>query len=145
MRLVVGSAASARTCDRAPRSTAAPSRSDFTRASRFSLGFLDLGADLEDLGGRLVVALEEGVDPDDDVAPVVQLALEVVGRVGDLALEPARLDARERTFEHRAVAQLEEVREHRLGPPFQLVGQRLDVPRPAERVGDVRRRGSRAR
>jgi hypothetical protein len=65
-------------------------------------------------GGAFVVALEEVGDTDDHVAPVVELALQLVGGVGDLALEVPLLHAAQRAFEHRAVAQRVEVLEHEL-------------------------------
>jgi hypothetical protein len=101
------------------------------------LELLDLAVDVERLGLRLVVALEELVDPDDDVAAVVELPLEVVGRLRDLALEPVVLDAVDRTLEHRSVAERVEVGEQLLGLPLHLVGERLDEVRAAERVGHV--------
>ena len=43
----------------------------------------------------------------------------------------------DRALEHRAAAELVEVGEQLLGLAFDLVGEVLDVPRAAERVGDV--------
>ena len=78
------------------------------------------------------------VDADDDVLAAVQLPLELVRGLGDLALEPAFLDPAHRAVEHRAGAELVDVREQLLGPAFHLVGERFDEVRTAERIGDVR-------
>ena len=53
----------------------------------------------------VVVALEEGVDAHDDALALVEESLELVGRVGDAALEPVLLDAGDAAFEHGAVTQ----------------------------------------
>src|SRR4029450_1924217 len=45
--------------------------------------------------GLLVAALRGHVHPHEEVAAVVELALELVSGLGDLALEPARLDGAE--------------------------------------------------
>src|SRR5207237_6389166 len=79
-----------------------------------------------------------GVDADDEMAPGVQLSLELVGGIGDLALEPSLLDGNERTLEHRTAAETVEVPENVLGLALHLIGERLDVPRPTEWIGDGR-------
>ena len=122
---------------RSAASTAAWSRAGGPASSRLQLARFVLVGDLQQRDLVLVVALGEGVDADDDATAGVEAPLELVGGVGDLALEPVVLDARDRTLEHRAVAELVEVGEQLLGLSLDLVGERLDVPRPAERIGDV--------
>ena len=82
----------------------------------------------------------ERVDADDDVAAVVELALELVRGVGDLALEPAVLDAAHAPSSIEPPPSSSRWAKICLGLPLHLVGERLDEPRAAERVGDVRRR-----
>ena len=103
-----------------------------------ALFLLDLGPDAQDRRRRLVVAFEERVHADDDVAAGVQLAFERVRRVGDLALVPAFLATGDRSVEQRTVAHALDDREDLLGLALELVGERFDIPRTAERVGDVR-------
>ena len=104
-----------------------------------------LVCDLEDVEIVVVVALGEPVDADDDASAAVDLALELVGGVGDRALEPAVVDAFVDALQHRAVAELVEVGEHRLGRRFDLVGERLDDTT-SHRAGRPRsRRRSRTR
>src|SRR5439155_26444004 len=74
------------------------------------LGLLDLGPDAQNLR-LLVAALRRDVHPYDEMATVVELALELVGGRGDLALDPARLDGAEHALEERAVAEPVEVGE----------------------------------
>src|SRR5207248_2796301 len=81
------------------------------------LVLLDLGSDGQDRRPALV-AFGEGVGADQDAAAGVELALELVGRLRDLALEPALLDAGVDTFEDRAAADVVEVGEDRLGLAF---------------------------
>jgi hypothetical protein len=61
-------------------------------------------------------------------SPGVELALEAVGRVGDLLLRVAHLDGRDHA------AQPVDLVEVAPDLPLDLVGQRLDEPRAAERV-----------
>ena len=85
----------------------------------------------------VVVALGEGVDPDDHALAAVERALQVVRRVGDPPLEPVLLDARDGALEHRTVAHPVELAEQLLGLALHLVGERFDEVAAAERVGDV--------
>ncbi len=139
MRLTSGSAASARM--RAERGV---DRGVVAIAlhpgEALQLGLLHLGPDAQDLG-LLVAALGGHVHADEEMAAVVELALELVGGLRDLALEPTRLDGAEHAFEERAVAEPVEVVEHGLGLALHLVGELLDEPRAAERVGHVRDAG----
>src|SRR5262249_33432254 len=80
-----------------------------------ALLLLDLRTDAQRRRRRFVVAFEEAVHADDDVPARVQLALELVRGVGDLALVPALLDAPDRTLEHGATALLADPREELLG------------------------------
>src|SRR5919201_3221286 len=57
-----------------------------------ALRLLNLTPDAQD-GWPRIVALGEGVDPDDDALIGFQLALELESRVGDLALEEPLIDA----------------------------------------------------
>src|SRR3954453_16007 len=70
-----------------------------------ALFLFHLGSDAEDRRGRGGVTVEEPVDTHDHVPTGVDLSLELVGGVGDLALIPAFLDAANRAVEHRAVAE----------------------------------------
>ena len=73
--------------------------------------------------------------------PLLTFFSSVVGGVGDLALEPAVVDAGVDALEDRAVAELVEVGEDGFGLALHLVGHPLDVVRAAERVGDLRHAG----
>src|SRR5215218_5798052 len=98
-------------------------------------------ADLLALEGRVDVvqlelalaALGEVVDADEDAVAAVVLLLEGVGGVGDLALREAALDG----LGH--AAELVDLREVLIGAGLELVRQRLDEVRAAERVDRVRR------
>src|SRR3954447_6435328 len=107
------------------------------RREPLELLLLALPTDLEDVRRRLVVALQEAGDADHRVAAVVELALEVVGGLRDLALIPALLDRDERALEHRAASERVDVGEDRLGLALHLVGELLHEPRAAQRVGHV--------
>ena len=72
------------------------------------------------------------VDADDDALAAVDLALELVRRVGDLALREAALDG----LDH--AADLVDLVEVLVRVRLQLVGQRLDEVGAAERVDRVR-------
>ena len=63
------------------------------RVEPLDLAGLVLVGDLEDVELVLVVALGEAVHADDRAPVGVELALQLVGGVGDLALEPVLLDA----------------------------------------------------
>jgi hypothetical protein len=102
-----------------------------------ALELLDLGVDAQQVLLALVVPLGERVDADDDPLTGVDLALEPVGRLGDLPDEPAVVDPGVDALEHRPVAELLEVGEDLLGLPLHLVGHPLDVRGAAEGVGDV--------
>ena len=66
------------------------------------LGALDLGADAEDL--KLAAdGLRVGRHADDALVALLQLLLVLEGGVGDLAGEPAGLDAAQDAAGHRAV------------------------------------------
>ena len=138
MRLTSGSAASARMRERGVDRGVVAIASHAGEA--LQLGLLHLGPDAQDLE-LLVAALRGDVHAHDEVTAVVELALELVGGLGDLALEPSRLDGAEHAFEERAVAEPVEVVEHGLGLALHLVGELLDEPRAAERVGHVRDAG----
>ena len=73
-----------------------------------ALILLDLGADAQQVA-LAVVTVGELVDADDDATAGVDLALEAVGRVGDLADVVAVLDPFVRALENRSVAELVEV------------------------------------
>src|SRR6476659_100605 len=87
--------------------------------------------DFEQRYGQLLVRVGKGVDADDLAPAFVELALEAVGRVGDLLLRVARLYG----GNHAAVSvDLVDVAPNL---PLDLVGQRLDEPRSAQRVDRV--------
>ena len=94
-------------------------------------------ADVEDVE-RIAVGLGEAVHPYDDPLAGVDLLLQLICRVGDLALEPPVLDGRVDTFEDRAPTEVVEMSEHLLGPLLHLVGESLDEPRATQRVGHER-------
>ena len=77
------------------------------------LSDLDRGVDAQ-RGGDAVVAVDVVVHAHDHELARVDAPLEVVGGVGDLALEPALLDGAQHAVEHRAVALVAEVRERLL-------------------------------
>ena len=79
----------------------------------------------------MIVSAQEVVHPDHLLPARFDAPLKLLGRPGNLPLEPAALDAR-----HHAPDRLD-LREERLRFPLEVVGQRLDVVRPAERVDDV--------
>ena len=90
----------------------------------------------EDRDARLLGCVGVGVDPDDPPLAGVELALEPIGRVGDLVLRVALGDGRD----HPAapVDLVDVAPDLALG----LVGQRLDEPRSAERIDRARPRRS---
>ena len=77
---------------------------------------------------RIVVAVGEAVHAHHHEAPTVHLALEVVGGVGDLALEPTLLDGRDHAVEHGAVPERVEMGEDGLSLVLELVSELLDQP-----------------
>ena len=96
------------------------------------MALLEPARDLEDRDRGTSAPRSVAVDPDDPPLAGVELALEAVGGVGDLALRVALGDR----LDHAAAAvDLVEV-----APDLalDLVRQRLDEPRPAERVDRVR-------
>ena len=98
---------------------------------------LDLVADPQDLHRRLD-GLGVTVDADDLLVALLDLPLVGEGRLGDLGHEPAVLDPAQDPAGHRVVrAHRPDLREDLLGLGLQPVGERLDVPGAAERVGDV--------
>src|SRR3990172_5809926 len=93
------------------------------------LALLGLGVDAVELEGESVLAgVAVRIDADDHPLAALLRALEVVGRVGDLLLGPARLDAGDRAPE------LVDLLEHRARLALDLVGQGLDREGAAERV-----------
>ena len=87
------------------------------------------------ISSSALVALAVVVDADHDPLAAVDLALELVGRVGDLALREAALDR----LDH--AAELVDLAEVLVRARLQLVGQRLDEVGAAERVDGVRHAG----
>ncbi len=107
------------------------------RGQRGDLPALDLVRHPQDLQ-RLLDRVEVHVDADHLLVALLQRPLVGEGRVGDLGGEPAVLDALEDPAGHRFVrAQRPDLREHALGLGLDRVGERLDVPRAAQRVRDV--------
>jgi hypothetical protein len=104
---------------------------------------LHLVADPQDV--QLVVGVHRAgqrVDADDLLVALLQRALVDERGLGDLAGEPAVLDAAQDARGHRAVgAHVLDAGEDLLRLALDLVGERLDVPGAAERVGDVEHAG----
>ena len=84
---------------------------------------------------RTLVGLAVLVDADDDAPARVDLVLQLEGGVGDLALGEVLLDRGDHP------AQLVDLGEVVVGLALELVGQRLDEVRAAERVDGVRHAG----
>ena len=84
---------------------------------------------------RALVGLGVLVDADDDAPARVDLGLQLVGGVGDLALGVVLLDRRDHP------AELVDLGEVVVGLALELVGQRLDEVGAAERVDRVRHAG----
>jgi hypothetical protein len=79
--------------------------------------------------------VDVAVDADDDALAVVDLGLQLEGGVGDLALRIALLHG----VDH--AAELVDPAEVVVGLGLELVGERLDEVRPAQRIGGRRDAG----
>ena len=103
------------------------------RPDALDLAAFDLGIDAQDLdaGGAL---RRERIDADDDGLAGVDLLLRAIRRLLNRPLDEALLDRRQ-----RAAGRLDAL-EQRARAVFDLVGQRLDRVRAAERIDGVRRR-----
>ena len=76
----------------------------------------------------MIVVRQEFIHADDHFCSGLDLSLECGGGLRDLALEPAAFDAPHHASDGR------DLREERLCLAFQLIGERLDVVGPAERI-----------
>ena len=135
MRLTSGSAASAASRS-SERRTASSSARLFHLRQPLELCRLHARVDRQ-RGRRHPVLLDVGIDAHLPPLTAGDLGLEGVGGVRDLRDEPPVINARDDSVEHRSRTGLEQMGEDGLSLSLHDVGELLDEPRAAERVGDV--------